>query len=144
MQLHFCTFLYKCNDLCFIYFWTKLLTDLRFGISIQSFLMDKGLRESLILTRISILEAFVHWTPPSIPFANRIGRSLCPILVSVDYIVSYDLCSFIVFHVRGQLEESSSRQDCDYVFTFDIHWMAKPFPSTSDSPLVTHSQMLVL
>ena len=110
----------------------------------KSFPMDKGLRESLILTRILILEAFVHWTPPSIPFANRIGRSLCPILVSVDYIVSYDLCSFIVFHVRGQLEESSSRQDCDYVFTFDIHWMAKPFPSASDSPMDTHSQMLVL
>ena len=106
--------------------------------------MDKGLRESLILTRILILEAFVHWTPPSIPFASRIGRSLCPILVTVDSIISYDLYIFIVFHVRGQLEESSSRQDCDYVFTFDIHWMAKPFPSTSDSPMDTHSQMLVL
>ena len=61
MQLHFCTFLYECNDLCFIYFWTKLLTNLYFGISIQIFPMDKGLRESLILTRILILEAFVHW-----------------------------------------------------------------------------------
>ena len=131
------------HNLCFDYLWTKLLTDLRFGISIQTFPMDKRLRESLILTRILILEAFVHWTPPSIPFANWIGRSLCPILVSVDYIVSYDLYSFIVFHVRGQLVESS-RQDCVYVFTFDIHWMAKPFPSTSDSPMDTHSQMLVL
>ena len=46
--------------------------------------MDKGLRESLILTRILILEAFVHWNPPSIPFASRIGQSLCPILASVD------------------------------------------------------------
>ena len=43
------------------------IIDHLFGISIQHIPMDKGLTESIILTRIGIPWSFVHWSPPSTP-----------------------------------------------------------------------------